>query len=204
MNSKNLFFVLVAAIVLINGAGVAAIVTGDKLLQKQNNRLTELKVEATTIEQVQASLVRAKKDIDTYQDIEQVANTVVPQEKDQARTVRELVKLAQDSGIAISSISFPSSSLGNKSTGAAAATQQAPGSNTQTQKVEGINNVEKLEITVTSDTARPVLYTSFIKFLDSLENNRRTSQVSNINIQPVADNRNLVTFSLIVNVYIKK
>lgn len=211
MNSKRLFFVLIALVVLINAAGGAALVYGNKMLVKQTSKLTELKLEANTLEEVQRSLVRAKKDIDNYAGLEQVAKTVVPQEKDQARTVREIVKLAAESGISIASVSFPTSSLGNKvsTTPAAAGTAGASSptgalANTQTQKVDGISNVERLEITVASDSSKPVLYTNFLSFMSKLEQNRRTSQVSNINIQPVSDNRNLLTFSLVLNVYIKK
>ena len=207
MNSKRLFYILVSLIVLINISGVGAIYFGSKLLEKQTTKLTELKVESSTLEDVQRSLIKAKKDIDTYTDLEQIAKTIIPHEKDQARTVRELVKIANESNISISSIGFPSSSLGKASTGSttggtpAAATAST---NTQTQKVEGINNVERLEITVSSDTSKPVLYSDFISFLSKLEQNRRTSQVSSINIQPNTTNRNLVTFSLVLNVYIMK
>ena len=196
MNSRKFFYVLIAILVLVAGGGVAALVYGKKILDTQNTKLTELKIEASTLEDVQRSLVTAKKDIESYADIEQISKTVVPQEKDQARTVREIVKLAEESNIEIASISFPTSSLGTKTTGTT--------TNTQTQKVDGINNVERLEITVSSNTSSPVLYSDFIGFLQKLEQNRRTSQVSNINIQPVADNRNQLTFSLVLNVYIKK
>lgn len=196
MNSRKFFYVLIALLVCITGGGVAALVLGKKMLDTQNTKLTELKIEASTLEDVQRSLVTAKKDIESYADIEQISKTVVPQEKDQARTVREIVKLAEESNIEIASISFPTSSLGTKTTGTS--------TNTQTQKVDGINNVERLEITVSSNTSSPVLYSDFISFLQKLEQNRRTSQVSNINIQPVADNRNQLTFSLVLNVYIKK
>jgi hypothetical protein len=204
MNSKKLFFILCALLLVINGAGAAALVYGNKMLVKQNDKLTQLKVEASSLEDVQQSLVNAKKDIQTYADVETIAKTVVPQEKDQARTVREIVKLAADSGISISSVSFPSSSLGNKATTAPGAAASGPSANTQTQKVEGINNVERLEVTVSSDSSRPVLFTSFVSFLERLEQNRRTAQVTNINIQPVSDNRNFLTFTLTLNVYIKK
>lgn len=204
MNSKKLFFILCALLLVINGAGAAALVYGNKMLVKQNDKLTQLKVEASSLEDVQQSLVNAKKDIQTYADVETIAKTVVPQEKDQARTVREIVKLAADSGISISSVSFPSSSLGNKATTAPGAAASGPSANTQTQKVDGINNVERLEVTVSSDSSRPVLFTSFVSFLERLEQNRRTAQVTNINIQPVSDNRNFLTFTLTLNVYIKK
>lgn len=199
MNSRKLFYLLIVAVLLINIGGIAAIVYGKKILDSQNGKLTELKVEASTLEDVQRSLVTAKKDIEKYADIEKISKTVVPQEKDQARTVREIVKLAEESNIEIASVSFPTSSLGTKT-----GTAPVAGATTQTQKVDGISNVERLEVTVSSNTATPVTYTDFLSFLEKLEQNRRTSQVSNINIQPVADNRNLLTFSLVLNVYIKK
>lgn len=207
MNSKRLFYVLVAILVIVNGSGVAAVILGNKYLDKQNAKLTKLKVEADTLDVVQRSLVRAKKDIDNYSDLAKVVATVVPQEKDQARTVREIVKIADESGISIASINFPTSTLGSKTTtqGAAGTSQTSQtGTITQTQKVEGINNVERLEITVTSDSRKPVTYTSFLSFLRALEKNRRTAQVGNITINPDSDNPNLVRFSLVLNVYIKK
>ena len=203
MSSRRFFYILVALIIVINAAGLAALVYGKKTLDTQNAKLTDLKVQASTLEDTQRSLVNAKKDIEKYADIEQISKTVVPQEKDQARTVRELVKLAEDTNIQISSISFPTSSLGAQNTPGAAAAAPA-GASTQTQKVDGITGVERLEITVTSNTSVPVRYSDFLLFLEKLEQNRRTSQVSNINIQPVADDRNLLTFSLVLNVYIKK
>lgn len=204
MNSKMMFFVLCGLLLIVNGSGVAAFIYGNKMLTQENEKLTKVKVEASSLEEVQRSLVNAKKDIQTYSDVEKIAKTVVPQEKDQARTVREIVKLAADSGISISSVSFPSSSLGNKTTAAPGAAATAPTTNTQTQKVDGISNVERLEVTVSSDTSKPVVFTSFVSFLNRLEQNRRTAQVTNINIQPLSDNRNFLTFTLTLNVYIKK
>lgn len=203
MNSKKLFYGLIGAILITAIVGGAALVQGNKMLTQKNDTLTQLKLESASLDLVQASLINAKKDITEYSPIEQIAKTVVPQEKDQARTVREIIKLAGESKITISSVTFPSSTLGNApATGGAA--QAAPTSVTQTKKVDGITNVEQLEITVTSDTTRPIPYTNFIMFLEKLEQNRRTSQVTSVNIQPVPENRNLITFTLILNVYIKK
>lgn len=207
MNSKRLYYVLIALIVLISGSGVAAVYFGNKILAKQTTKLTDLKVEANTLEDVQSSLTKAKKDIVAYSDIEKVVKTVIPQEKDQARTVREIVKIAAESNITLSSIGFPSSSLGNKAaaggSGATAPTASTSG-DTQTKKVDGISNVERLEITLASDTAKPVLYSNFITFLSKLEQNRRTSQVGSINIIPNTDKRDYLTFTMTLNVYIKK
>ena len=201
MNSKRLFFVLLAVLIGINAGGVALLVFGNKLLDKQNSKLTALKVEANTLDTVQQSLVKAKKDVEKYKDLAQVVETVVPQEKDQARTIRELVQIANESGVSIDSINFPSSTLGsgNKPGGSAPVSTTT---NTQTQKVEGINNVERLEITITS--SKQVTYANFILFLQKLEQNRRTAQVSSITVTPSALDKSRVNFSLVLNVYIKK
>jgi len=44
---------------------------------------------------------------------------------------------------------------------------------------------------------------NFIDFLDNLEQNRRTAQVSGVTITPDPQNPSLLSFSLVVNVYIK-
>jgi uncharacterized membrane-anchored protein YhcB (DUF1043 family) len=203
MNSRRLFFVLIAVVIAINAGGVALLVFGNKLLDKQNSKLTELKVEANTLDSVQQSLVKAKKDVEKYKDLAQVVETVVPQEKDQARTIRELVQIADESGVSIDSINFPSSTLGNSDKPGGAAPAASTGTtNTQTQKVDGLNNVERLEITITS--SKQVSYSNFILFLQKLEQNRRTAQVSSITVTPAGTDKSRVNFSMVLNVYIKK
>lgn len=203
MTAKKLFYGLIAGIALLILATALTVFYGNQMLIKQNKKLADTKVQLANLDQVQTSLVTAKRDIEQYSVIEQIAKTVVPQEKDQARTVREIIKIADESGISITSISFASSTLGNTSK-SKSPTTDAGSATTQTEKVEGITGVEKLPITVTSDSNRPVSYKSFLLFLERLEQNRRTSQVADINIQPNTDNRNFINFSLKLNAYIKK
>lgn len=203
MTAKRLFYGLLGGVGLIILAVALTVFYGNQMLVKQNKRLADTKLQLANLDSVQSSLVTAKRDIEQYSVIEQIAKTVVPQEKDQARTVREIVKIADESGISISGISFASSSLGTvgkaKTPAAAAGT-----TTTQTEKVEGLTGVEKLPITITSDSDKPVSYKNFLLFLEKLEQNRRTSQVADVNIQPNSDNRNFLNFSLKINVYIKK
>lgn len=202
MNSKRLFIILIALLVLINASGIGILIYGNKILNKENSKLTDLKVESNTLDSVQQSLVKAKKDVEKYKDLAQVVETVVPQEKDQVRTIREIVAIAKESGVSIDSINFPSSTLGTVTKGGAPATTGGTTTNTQTQKVEGLNNVERLEITITS--SGQVSYTNFITFLQKLEQNRRTSQVSSITVTPAGIDKSRVNFSMVLNVYIKK
>lgn len=203
MTAKKLFYGLLAGIGLLVIIIALTVFYGNQMLIKQNKKLSDAKVQVANLDLVQSSLVTAKRDIEQYSTIEQIAKTVVPQEKDQARTVREIVKIADELGISISSIGFASSNLGSAAKTKAAATD-AGTTTTQTEKVEGLTGVEKLPITVTSDSNKPVSYKNFLLFLERLEQNRRTSQVADVNIQPNADNRNFINFSLKLNAYIKK
>lgn len=193
---------------LLGALAIAAVVVGNNMLQKKSNQLASLKLDNRTLDEQQLSLVKAKKDIGQYGDLERIAKTIVPQEKDQARTVREIINIANSSGIKIASVSFPTSNLGqpapkvtagDKDTKAPAATPPI----TQVKPVDNIKGLYLLEINVQSDSNAPVPYSKLIDFLSRLEQNRRTAQVTGITVQPSAKSRDLVTFSLVINVYIK-
>ncbi len=196
MTSKRVFIVLssslVALAVLIGVTAFAA----NTLLQKQSKKLLGLKAEAQALDQQQTSLIRAKKDIEKYAALKDIAKTVVPQDKDQAQAVREIVSIAERNGVKLSTIGFTASTLG----GGASGVRSSPIS--QAQKVPNISGVYQLPITIQQDVNKPITYGQYINFLGELENNRRTAQVSSINIQPTKDRQHL-TFSLQLNEYIK-
>lgn len=210
MTSKRLFFVLLAVLTLLGIGSVAAVVVGNSQLKKRSQQLHDLKVESGALEEQQKSLIQAKKDIDRYSGLDSIAKSIVPQEKDQARTVRELVQLASNNSIKIGSITFPASTLGQAAPkpvagteGAAPAGPSAASAQTQLKAVEGIPGVYQMEINLQSDSSTPVTYQQLIDFLRSLEQSRRTSQVSSVIVTPDTKQRNRVTFSLVINVNIK-
>jgi hypothetical protein len=197
MNSKTLFSVLVVVLVLLGGGILAAAYEASNLLEKRSAMLAGLKATDQAETAKKAQLVKNKKDIVTYAELNQIAKTVVPQDKDQAEAVREIVNLAGKSGISkLSSISFPPSTLGG------AKVRTAHGL-TQLTAVKGIPGVYNLQITVTQADSDPVPYSSFTDFLSRLEQNRRTAQVSSITVQPNPKSPNLVSFTLVVNEFIK-
>ena len=208
MNSKRVFFVMVGLLSVVGILLVATVVAGDKLLRKQSDKLASLKLEDQVIEMQQASLVQANKDLQKYAELKSIAKQIVPQDKDQARAVREIVSLAEQSGIRIASLTFPSSTLGQPvpkapaTEGAEAPKNTAPPV-TQVKPVDGIKGLYYLDIAITSDSNRPVTYNKLVEFLERLENNRRTAQVSQISIQPDPRNRTGLNFTLTVTVYIK-
>lgn len=193
---------------------IATVVLGDSFLRKQSQKLLDLKLNNQVIEAQQTSLVQAKKDLEKYNELEAIAKQIVPQDKDQARAVRELINLANQSGISIASIGFPASNLGQQAAvkavtpsenAAASTTPAAPAAPpvTQVKPVEGIKGLYQLEIVVVSDATRPATYPRMIDFLSRLEQNRRTAQVAQISIQPDTVDRNALNFTLTITLFIK-
>jgi hypothetical protein len=198
MKAKQLYIVLISLLCLL-GVGLFGLAYGtNKLLSSQATKLSTLRADSDVLDTLQSTLARNKKDIVKYGELNTIAETVVPQDKDQAEAVREIVNLAAQSGISkLSSITFPSSTLG---------TLGGPKVNpnlTQLTPVIGMPGVYLLQITVTQDSSTRVSYGSFISFLQKLEQNRRTAQVSAITVTPDQIHHDQVGFTLVINEYIK-
>lgn len=215
MNSKRLYYLLLGAIALLCVALIVGAAEANSLMTKRANRLLALKAQSQALDQEQQGLASAKQEVKKYAPLEQITKSVVPEDKDQAEAVREIVKIAGDNTIALSAVTFPASNLGGTGAGiasgtsgvatpSAAAAANSQGSKlSQLQPVKSIPGVYVLQITVQSDPDRPVPYNSFINFLSALELNRRTAQISSITLQPSQKNPNLISFTLILNEYIK-
>lgn len=205
MNSKRMFFVMTGVLLLLLILIAAATVGGNTLLQKRSDKLYQLKINHKALQQQQVLLLQAKKDIEKYGELNQIARSIVPQDKDQAKTVREINSIALQNSISLKSIDFDTSNLGEA---AARATQQ-PAEESAQQKtsplsqvkpVAGIPGVYSLEIRTTS--AGEVSYESLIGFLEGLEKNRRTAHVTKVDFNPRQDGRR-ISFSITLNAYIK-
>ena len=217
MTSKRLYFLLIGIIGLLFLGLVAGTYGANNLLSTEAGKLTILKAKSAALSQEQLTLNKAKDDLTKYASLEVVAKSVVPQDKDQAEAVREIVNIAAQYGVSLSAISFPASTLGSTAAGtpipaSATPTTKTPspttksssaGSLSQLQPVKNITGVYQLPITVVGDTNKPVAYDKFISFLSALEHNRRTAQVSTITLEPSTANRNLLSFTLGLNEYIK-
>jgi hypothetical protein len=227
LNSRRVFFLMIGALVVVISLGIAILVIGNSFLQKQSNKLVDLKLQYRIPEANQTALKQAKADIQKYTELKNIAKTIVPQQKDQAQTVREIVNYAREtydpttkSDIKILSITFPSSSLGQAAPVPVAGSPGSSGSVasggtssktvtppvTQVQPVQGVPDLYVLPITVQSDPATPVTFKQITAFLAKLEQNRRTAQVSTLSITPQKDAASTkagLSFTITVNVYIK-
>jgi hypothetical protein len=209
MNSKRVFYLMVGCLVLLVAGTVGSTYLASSMLASKAKSLSDLKVQDAVLTEEQTRLIKAKSDVAKYAPLEAIARSVVPQDKDQAETAREIVKIASDSGIQLSSITFPTSNLGAGPLGGAAASgttvaPSAAASNlTQLTPVKGTAGLYVMPITLTQDTSSPVTYSKFIDFLSRLEQNRRTALVTSVVLQPSSIDRNQLSFTLTLNKYIK-
>lgn len=200
MNPKRMNWVMMGLNLLLLLGVVGLVFMGDRMLKKQSDVIVAKKLEAAVLDREQIALSQAKQDLERYAELKEIAKQIVPQEKDQALTTRQIITLADKAGVKIGSIGFPSSSLGNS---AKSATPAAGSGISQAKPVAGVNGLLALDIVVASDNTRPSSYDQVVNFLANLENNRRTAQVSQISIQPDGKDPSKLNFNLTLTVYIK-
>ncbi len=197
MTARKLYFLLLGAAILSIAALFAAAYGANFVLESQSKRLTKAHLNSLVLEEKQRQLTKARADIKKYQSLAAIAKNIVPQDKDQAQTVREIVSIAQANDIKLGNVTFPSSSLGNA--GAAGGKQKF----SQLTAVQDIAGVYILDITVQSDSTAPAPYANLIDFLDALEHNRRTALVNGVTLQPSVNDPGKLSFTLNLQEYIK-
>jgi hypothetical protein len=180
-------------------------------LKKSSDTLVKAKLDSRVTEEREKYYIQAKKDLDKYKDVNATLTKVLPKDKDQAKAVAEIGRIADEAGIEIKQISFPSSTLGEKK--AAATTTTTPAANattapstptvTQTKPVEGVSGVLGIEtqIQFNSTTSKKLTYPQLLSFLEKIEKNRRTMQVSSISITPKSSNQ--IDAAISVRIFVK-
>jgi hypothetical protein len=210
-DNKMLRWILLGALGLSVVLFFAIMVEGMSLLSSRSQQLVDLKVKSETADAQLSNLEQAKKDVEKYSYFKDVAKTVIPNDKDQAEAVLEINQMASQSGIAIQSITFPASNLGISTPSAGGTTSAAnPAASpiSQATPVTGIPGLYSLQLTITPAVgndvppAQQVTYAKMLDFLNRIENNRHTAQITQVNIQPGTNNLT-VGFTLVVNIFIK-
>jgi hypothetical protein len=192
MTAKRLYLLLWGAVGLSVVVLLLSIYLANSFLQHKAQTVIDARVKSMALDEKQHQLSKARADIAKYQSLADIAKSIVPQDKDQAQTVREIVSIAEANGIKLGTISFPTSSLGTKK-----------GALSQLTKVKDIAGVYTLEVTVQSDTTAPPRYAQFIAFLDAMEHNPRPALVTGVSLVPEAGDPNKVSLTLNLNEYIK-
>jgi hypothetical protein len=216
LTSKNLRLILIGSLVALTVAFFAITIFGLSVLSSKSQSLVNLKAQSQTAYAQLFNLVQSKKDVEKYAYFKTVAQTVIPNDKNQAQAVLEINQMANNSGIAIQSITFPASTLGlgvnalssTASATNAAASTSAQSALTQAKPVPGTPGLYSLELTITPEAgkdvplAQQVTYPKMLDFLQRIENNRHTAQISQVSISPASDSTSL-SFTLVINIFIK-
>ncbi len=222
MSPKKFHILMIILIFMVAVAFFGVAYWSNNLLIAKSNSLVAFKATNNGLEQEQAGLLQDKRDIKKYQSLYDISKSIVPESKDQAQTVRQIVNLATQNNVTLASITFPGSSLGNGSgsvlhpTTPLKTSSPTPGSSvgvssssspalSQLTPAANIPGVYELPITIQSsgNTGQEATYPEMIGFLKALENNRLTALVNSINITPAQYNNQYFVFTLNINIYIK-
>lgn len=212
LNSRKLNWLLLGSLCLLAIIFLAVAVEGLSVLGKKSQSMVNLKVQSQSADEQLVNLQRSKEQVKKYAYFKDVAKTVIPNDKDQAEAVVQIYQFANEAGIALKSITFPTSSLGLSA--ATVTTQDAAASSSvtkaalsQAKPVSGMPGLYSLSLIITSDgtsTLPPSLFTTYPKmqtFLQKIENNRRTAQITDVNV--VAADKTPMYFTLDLNIFIK-
>lgn len=200
---------LLAIAVLLTIATFGVLYFANTFLKKSSTKLNQLKIENASIEENERIYTKAKNDLIKYQDLKSAVEDALPKEKDQAKALKELIQISNDTNIKIEKIEFTDSTLGDKIK-ATSAPSTTPGNGTkpatpnpitQSKPIPGISGVMGIEMKVTvagANDKTPLNYDNFISFLDKVSYNRRSMQITNLNIQP-----GLKTAEITINIFVK-
>lgn len=204
MSAKKFYYVwlgIIAGLVLVLGASVYFM---NSLLVASSAKLVTAKLDSRVAEERETYYIQAKKDVEKYKDVGDTLSKVLPKDKDQARAVAEVYRIADETGTSIKQISFPSSSLGEKKAAVAAGSTTpaatATTTVTQTKPVDGVTGV--LAVDTQIEFGRSMNYQQLISFLEKIEKNRRNMQISAITITPTNSN-NQLDIQISIKVFVK-
>lgn len=214
MDSKRLRLILMGMLAASALLFLVIYFVGASALQSKSKQVVDLKLKSHTTDSQLANFTIAKGEVEKYGYFKQVAKTVIPNDKDQAQAVLDIFQLANESGISIQSITFPASTLGAKSTPTAKNAQNATSQSvlSQAKPVDGISGLYSIELTVSPgidaslSADKKATYPKLLGFLNRIEHNRRTAQVTQVSVQPSgtdAGSSEFINFSLTINIFIK-
>ena len=208
LNNRTIKLILSGLLIFLGFGFFLVAFKGISLLEKKSDHMVQLKTQSQAAQDQLNGLQIAKKEVQKYSYFKSVASTVIPADKDQAEAVLEIYKIAKQSGIALQSVTFPTSTLGETAAQSATGSAAAKAALTQAKPVPGIPGLYSLELTITPLSGNNVpaseqaTYSKMLNFLNHIESNRRTAQITQVQIQPGQGGSGL-SFVLIVNIFIK-
>lgn len=219
LNNQRLRLVLTGLLCFIGVMLLSVTLFAGTIIGKKSHELVNLKLQNKVVDSQLLVLAQSKKEVKQYSYFNDIAKAVLPADKDQAQAVLDIFQLAADSGISIASISFPASTLGaknssqsTKSTSSNAATAPVKSVISQSKAIDGIPGLYGVDLTISPETgpsvpdAQKPTYGKLLDFLSRIEHNRRTAQITQVNIQPTITDTGpgpFINFTLTTKIFIK-
>lgn len=208
MTAKKFHYSLIFILIILIVSTLVTIYVSFWFLQKKSVNLVNAKLDNIILDTQEKTFLQNRKDLEKYSTLNATIEKILPKSKDQAKAVKELYQIGDETGIIIEKIQFPTSTLGQK-TAPKTGTTTSVGTTTnnvvtQAKPVEGIPKVLGIDINVdlAPSSGKTMSYDSMIRFLQKVEQNRRSMQIKQINVTPDAKNGG-VTFSMILTIFIK-
>lgn len=184
MNSPKKVYFLLIAIFFVVGASIAAMLYLSKnFLSVSEDELVEAKLEIAKQEETERIYRENINNLEEFSKVATILEEVIPQEKDQARAVREIDLIAKQNGLAINTLSFPSSDLNKPAPASGAAAQPINNAVSQAKPIAGLPGVLGININIElrSSNNSSISTDQLLGMLRDLENNRRNMRVTSIN-----------------------
>jgi len=208
MSNKKINISLLILLVAILICSILLTNYGINTYKTKSAKIIATKLEIEELSAKRERTISQKNELSKNQSSIELLEKIVPKNKDQALAIAEILKIAEENNIEIGSFSFPSSELGkNISTAKDASSQKV----TQTKPVEGINGLYAIETTLSNfngeglPSGSGISYNQLLSVLNAIEKNRRTMQISSIQIQPVFKANQISGYSptLTINLFVK-
>lgn len=214
MTAKKTYFLLVGLLGLLVISTFVGLYFGNKYMKSSAQSLVNTKLDNIASDAEEQTYLQSRKNLDKYKDLSNTISKVLPKSKDQAQAVKELYRIGDETGIVIDKIQFPSSTLGQKTAAIAtptttdknsqATTTPSTPSVTQAKPVTGMPGVLGIDVQIGLQPAygKSISYDNMIRFLQKVENNRRSMQIKQINVHADPINGG-VTFDTTLTIFVK-
>ena len=169
---------------------LACLYFGDKRVAGVAMETSRLKAVVEVNQQQIKIYDQTKKKVATLGYVNEIANKVLPPDKEQSAIVAEISEFAKRSNLSVSQITFSEVA---KTTGA------APAAKTNLVIPKGVQ-----VIPVTIQMQSGSTYNDVLDFLKTVENNQRKMQLTSINLKPNLDDRQILDqVNISMNLYAK-
>lgn len=187
---KKAFYVGVGLLTIILLAGAGLFYTFDSELTALNTDIGKQLADQEVLNS-QIKIYRATEEtVNELGFVSELAENVLPSSKEQGKVVAEIKKFITDQKLTFESVAFTGANIAS-----------APAGNTQTQAQAGLTGVRILPTTAVIQAGAS--YEQIIRLLETIENNQRKMQITQISLTPDSESNGFSTITMQIDVYLR-